>query len=166
MCKETFRLSGKVFIKQCLQHLIFLYCLHRIQYGCGHFRLGNLQTYCLLYEPNNFSLKVVVTQLEKQPAHKVKQKEAIKLFFQLMAHLEGSIQSVMKLYIPSAEHPVLHVCCPICVTPIPHIKVGCAKNISSNLSPLLCTREGQQQILPPTSYLPFGDTLEQQEVGK
>ena len=166
MCKETFRLSGKVFIKQCLQHLIFLYCLHRIQYGCGHFRLGNLQTYCLLYEPNNFSLKVVVTQLEKQPAHKVKQKEAIKLFFQLMAHLEGSTQSVMKLYIPSAEHPVLHVCCPICVTPIPHIKVGCAKNISSNLSPLLCTREGQQQILPPTSYLPFGDTLEQQEVGK
>jgi len=118
-----------------------------------------------LYEPNNFSLKVAVTQLEKQP-HKMKQKEAIRLFFQLMAYLEGAIHSVMTLYIPSAKHPVLHVCCPVCSDPKPHIKVGRANRISSSLSPLLCTQEGQQQIIPPTSYLPFGDTLEQQEVGK
>lgn len=141
------------------------YFFIRIQYGLGHFRLGDFQTYDLLYEPHNFCLKVVVVQLDKSPPVE-KIGEAFSTFLQLMSHLEQSIFSVMDLYIPSAKHPVFHVGCPFCDNPNPHIMVECAGKISLNMPSLLCTKGIQHKILPKTSYIPFGDILKQQHVGK
>jgi len=95
-----------------------------------------------------------------------KQRKAFSVFFQLMVHLEKSIFSVMDLYIPAAKRPVLHVGCPFCDSPNPHIMVEQASRISLSLPSLLCTQGIQQRILPKTSYLPFGDTLKQKDIGK
>ena len=139
--------------------------LCRIQYGFGQFNLGDSQTFYLLYEPNSFSMKIIIAQLDKD-IQMEKQKKASQLFLQLMVYLEESIISVIDLYIPSAQYPVLHVHCPICDSPNPHIMVGCVDKISLNIPPLFCAQHGPQKRLPLTSYLPFGDTLKQQEIGK
>ena len=73
---------------------------------------------------------------------------------------------MIELYIPSARHPVLHVHCPICDDPNPHIMLECISKVSLYMPPLFCAQNGPQKRLPLTSYLPFGDTLKQQEVGK
>jgi len=110
-------------------------------------------------------LKVVVVQLEKKVSLEI-QGKAFNIFLQLMIYLEESIFSVMDLYIPSAKRPVLHVGCPFCDNPNPHIMLEQASKISLSLPSLLCTQGAQQKMLPKTSYLPFGDTLKQQDVGK
>ena len=143
--------------------LISFFC--RVQYGLGHFRLGDIQTYHLLYEPHNVCLKIVVVQLEKNPPVE-KQGEAFSLFLQLMFCLEESIFSVIDLYIPCTKYPLLHVGCPFCNNPNPHIMVEHASRISLSLPSLLCTQGAHQKILPKRSYLPFGDTLKKKHVGK
>ncbi|XP_065902901.1 uncharacterized protein [Dysidea avara] len=138
--------------------------IFRIQYGFGQFSLGNSQIYSLLYEPNSFRVTIIVSQQHKN-LHREKQKEAFKLFVELMVYLEESIISVMDLYIPSTKYPILHVCCPICGNPDPHIMVKHAAKISLDLPPLFCAKQGLPKELQPSSYLPFGDTLTVQEVG-
>ena len=76
-----------------------------------------------------------------------------------MLYLEESMNSVIKLYLPSTTPPVLHVCCPHCDTTNPHIKLGQATEISLNLRTLYCTETGHYLELPRTSYLPFGNEL-------
>jgi len=127
--------------------------------------LGDSQAYYVLYEPNNFSIKVIFVQLDKDIQER-QQKEAFQLFLELMIYLEKSIISVIELYIPSARHPVLHVHCPICDDPNPHIMLECISKISLYMPPLFCAQKGPQKRLPLTSYLPFGDTLKRQKVGK
>ena len=146
-----------------INHMFFLVCT-RIQYGHGHFRLGDIQTYDLLYEPQNFCLKLAVVQLDKNPPVE-KQRKAFNAFFQLIVYLEESIFSVMDLYLPSAKCPVLHVGCPFCDNPKPHIMVERVSKISLSLPSLLCTQGAQEKILPKTSYLPFGDFLQQNNIG-
>ena len=140
--------------------------IYRIQYGFGQFSLGDIQSYYLLFEPNSYGLKIVVIQEQKNICLQ-KQQEAFRLFIELMVYLEESIFSVMDLYIPSTTYPVLHVCCPICDNPDPHIMLEHASRISLSLPPLFCAQQGPRKILNPSSYLPFGDTLKQQdEIGK
>ena len=119
--------------------------------------MGKSQSYCLIYEPNNFSLKVCVTQLEKN-LNRECQREAFALFIELMLYLEESIQSVINLYLPSTKSPVLHVFCPYCKSASPHIMLGQATKIL-DLQILFCTKTGRHLKLPRTSYLPFGDDL-------
>ena len=77
-----------------------------------------------------------------------------------MQYLEESIHSVIKLYLPSTKPPVLHVFCPECDDTSPHIMLERAAEISSNMRRLFCTKTGSQlKKLPRTSYLPFGDEL-------
>ena len=95
-----------------------------------------------------------------------KQRKALNVFFQLMVYLEESIFSVMDLYIPSAKRPVLHVGCPFCDNPNPHILLEHASKISLSLPSLLCTQGTREEILPKTSYLPFGDILKEKDIGK
>ena len=136
-----------------------MYVHFRIQHGLGQFSLGNLQSYCLIYEPNQCTLKVCITQLEKN-INKKEQKKAFILFKKLMLCLEESIHSVIKLYLPSTKPPVLHVFCPECCdTAQPHIMLEQAAEISLNLRTLYCTKTGLHQRLLRTSYLPFGDEL-------
>ena len=71
----------------------------------------------------------------------------------------------MDLYLPSAKRPVLHVGCPFCDNPKPHIMVERVSKISLSLPSLLCTQGAQEKILPKTSYLPFGDFLQQKNIG-
>ena len=110
-------------------------------------------------------MTIIVSQQHKN-LHREKQREAFKLFVELMVYLEESIFSVMDLYIPSTKYPILHVCCPICDNPDPHIMVKHAAKISFDLPPLFCAKQGLPKELQPSSYLPFGDTLTVQEVGK
>ena len=121
--------------------------------------MGDLQSYCLIYEPNEFTLKVCITQL-KRNVKKKRQSKAFILFVELMLYLEESIHSVITLYLPSTKPPVLHVFCPKCCdTASPHIMLEQAAEISQNLRTLYCTKSGIHQELPRTSYLPFGDEL-------
>ena len=76
-----------------------------------------------------------------------------------MEHLEDSIHSVMNLYIPSAEFPVLHVACRLCDVATPHVVLRSTAEISLNLPPLCCAEKGGSVVLPRSHYLPFGDTL-------
>ena len=136
-----------------------MFTLFRIQYGLGQFSLDNLHSYCLIYEPNNYSLKVCITQLDKS-INKENQRKAFALFVELMLYLEQSIHSVIKLYLPCTKPPVLHVFCPKCDDTSPHIMLGSATKISLSLQSLFCTKTGLHLKLPPTSYLPFGDELD------
>ena len=143
---------------------IVMYVHFRIQHGLGQFNLGNLQSYCLIYEPNNFTLKVCITQLKKNINKKMRSKVFI-LFAELMLYLEESINSVIKLYLPSTKPPVLHVFCPKCCdTAKPHIMLEQASEISLNLRILYCTKTGLHWELQRTSYLPFGDELSDLEL--
>lgn len=135
-----------------------MFILSRIQYGLGQFSLDNLHSYCIIYEPNNYTLKVCVTQLDKS-IYKEGQRKAFALFVELMHYLEQSISSVMKLYLPCTKPPVLHVFCTKCDDTSPHIMLGSATKISLNLSSLFCTKTGLHLKLLRTSYLPFGDEL-------
>ena len=139
-----------------------MFNLFRIQHGLGQFNLGSLQSYCLIYEPNDFTLKVCITQLEKN-VNKESQRKAFNLFVELMSYLEESIHSVIKLYLPSTKPPVLHVFCPICNIASPHIMLRQVAKISLNLN-LFCTKTGPHLKLPQTSYLPFGDELNDDEL--
>ena len=130
----------------------------RIQYGLGQFRLDNLHSYCLIYEPNNYTLKVCITQLDKD-INKEGQRKALTLFVELMLYLEQSIHSVVKLYLPCTKPPVLHVFCTKCDDTSPHIMLGSTTKISLNLPSLFCIKTPQHLKLPRTSYLPFGDEL-------
>ena len=153
-----------IFVMLCFITAVFLlYC--RVQYGFGQFNLGDSQTYYLLYEPNNFRLTIFITQRHKN-LHIEKQREAFKLFVELMAELEKSIFSVMDMYIPSTKYPILHVCCPVCGNSQSHPMVEGATKISLDLPPLFCAQKEPRVELPPSSYLPFGETLKQYEVGK
>ena len=134
------------------------YITIRIQHGLGQFSLGNLQSYCLIYEPNDFTLKVCITQLKKN-VNKEKQRKSFISFVKLMVCLEESIHSVIKLYLPSTKPPFLHVFCPKCHMASPHIMLKQATEISLNLRTLYCTITGPHMELPRTSYLPFGDEL-------
>ena len=137
---------------------VHLICF-RIQHGLGQFSLGDLQSYCLIYEPTDFILKVCITQLKKK-VNKKKQSKAFILFVELMLYLEESIHSVIKLYLPCTKPPVLHVFCPKCNnTASPHIMLEQAAEISLNLRTLYCTKTGLHQELLRTSYLPFSDEL-------
>jgi len=127
--------------------------------------LGDSQAYYLLYEPNKFSIKIIVAQVDKSIQVR-QQKEAFQQFLELMTCLKETILFVIKFYIPSARHPVLHVHCPVCDDPNPHIMLECVSKISLKMSPLFCAQKGPQKRLPLTSYLPFGDVLKQQETGK
>lgn len=132
--------------------------LIRIQHGLCQFSLGILQSYCLIYEPNDFTLKVCITQLKKNIS-KEKQRKAFILFVELMLYLEESIRSVIKLYLPSTTPPFLHVFCSKCSTPSPHIMLKQASEISVNLQDLYCRISDPQLELPRMSYLPFGNEL-------
>ena len=140
--------------------------LLRIQHGYGQFNLGDFQSYSILYESDNYCLKVIVTQLKETSDVKVKI-TSFKLFCKLMVDLEDSIHSVMSLYIPSAELPVLYVACPLCDNATnPHILLGHARKISLKIPPLYCAEKDEPKPLPPLSYLPFGDTLTYEEYSK
>ena len=139
-------------------YIYFLLIHFRIQHGLGEFRLGNLQNYCLIYEANDCTLKVCITQLKKN-VNKEKQQKAFILFVELMLCLEDSIHSVIKLYFPSTKPPFLHVFCPKCDIASPHILLDRATEISLNLQTLYCTITGPSMELPRTSYLPFGDEV-------
>ena len=138
------------------------FTLFSIQYGLGQFSLGNLHSYCLIYEPNNYTLKVCITQLDKT-INKENQRKAFALFIELMFYLEQSMHSVMKLYLPCTKLPVLHVFCPKCDDTRPHIMLGSVTKISSNMTSLFCTKTGLHLKLPRSSYLPFGDELDDNE---
>ena len=148
-----------------LHYFWFVLFLFRIQHGLGQFNLGDSQSYHLIYEPNSYCLKVVITQVTKELDLQL-QIRGFKLFLELMAYLEDSIHSIMKLYIPSAELPVLHVVCPLCDTANPHIILENARNISLNFPLLCCAEKGAPEALLRSSYLPFGDTLTHQEFSK
>ena len=139
-----------------LVECLLLIVLYRIQYGFGHFSLGDNQDYYLVYEPSTFCLKIIVTQLKKIPQGEM---EAFKLFVSLMIYIERSILSVMESYLPSAKQPVLHVWCPLCDSPDPHIIVKLDKICTLSISTLYCSRKNRKKELPTTSYLPFGDSL-------
>ena len=139
-------------------YICLLLICFRIQHGLGQFSLGNLQSYCLIYEPNDFTLKVCITQL-KRNVNKEKQRKAFILFVELMCYLQESINSVIKLYLPSTKPPFLHVFCPKCNTPSPHIMLEQATEISLNLRVLFCRISNPELELPRESYLPFGSEL-------
>ena len=124
--------------------------------------MDNLQSYRLIYEPNDFTLKVCITQM-KENVNMERQKKAFILFVELMSYLEESIHSVIKLYLPSTEPPVLHVFCPICNIASPHVKLEQATKISLDLA-LFCNKTGPDLKLPRTSYLPFGDEFSDDEL--
>ena len=130
----------------------------RIHYGLGQFRLDNLHSYCIIYESKNYTLKVCITQLDKN-INKEGQRKAFSLFVELMLYLEQSIHSVMKLYLPCTKPPVLHVFCTKCDDTSPHIMLENATKISSTLPSLFCNKTGLDVKLPRTSYLPFGHEL-------
>ena len=130
----------------------------RIQYGLGQFRLDSLHSCCIMYEPSNYTLKVCITQLN-QNTNKEDRRKAFASFVELMIYLEQSIHSVMKLYLPCTKMPVLHVFCTKCDDTSPHIMLGSATKISSTLPSLFCNKTGLDLNLPRTSYLPFGDEL-------
>ena len=140
-----------------------MFTLFRIQYGLGQFSLDNLHSYCLIYEPKNYTLKVCITQLDKN-INKECQRKAFALFVELMLYLEHSIHSVMKLYLPCTKLPVLHVFCPKCDNTTPHIMLGSVTKISSNMPSLFCIKNALHLKLPRTSYLPFGDELNDDEL--
>ena len=81
-----------------------------------------------------------------------------------MLYLEESIHSVIKLYLPCTKPPVLHVCCPKCSDTNPHIMLQQVSKISLNLPILFCNKTGKHVILPRTSYLPFGDELDDEQL--
>ena len=108
---------------------------------------------------------MIVTQLKKC-LDKQQQLTSFKLFLEMMNYLENSIHSVMKLYIPSAELPVLHVACPLCDDGTPHVMLDGAAKISPALPSLCCAVKGATKVLPRSSYLPFGDSLTQQDFSK
>lgn len=135
----------------------------RIQHGYGHFSLGEMQSYQLIFEGNKARFKVVITQLDSNLKIST-QIKSLKVFLELMKCLEKSIFSVMDLYIPSAMKPVLHVSCPICDNDNPHIMLECTCNISLQCQ-LFCDKNGLN-VLPRKSYLPFGDTLDYETFGK
>ena len=91
--------------------------------------------------------------------NKESQRKAFTLFVELMLYLEQSIHSVIKLYLPCTKPPVLHVFCPKCDDTSPHIILGSATKISLSLQNLCCAKTGLDLKLPSTSYLPFGDEL-------
>ena len=125
--------------------------------------MDNLQSYCLIFEPNDFALKVCITQV-KENINKERQKKAFILFVELMKYLEESIHSVIKLYLPSTKPPVLHVFCPICNIASPHVKLEQATKISLDLG-LFCNKTGTDlRKLPRTSYLPFGNEFSDDEL--
>ena len=124
--------------------------------------MGNLQSYRLIYEPIDFTLKVCISQMKKN-VNKERQKKAFILFVELMLYLEESIHSVIKLYLPSTKPPVLHVFCPECNIASPHIMLEQATKISLDLD-LFCNKTGPDLQLPKTSYLPFGDEFSDDEL--
>lgn len=133
--------------------------MFRIQHGFGHFHLGASQSYYIIYESNHYSLKVIVAQL-KTTLDLQGKITSYELFLELMEYLEDCIHSVMNLYIPSAEFPVLHVACRLCEVATPHIIIKGATKISLNLPSLCCAnKKGALSVLPRSHYLPFGDTL-------
>ena len=148
-----------------IENCCSFYVFYRIQYGFGQFSLGDNQAYFLSYEPNNFCLKIIVSQFKKI-SQTEKQLEAFKLFVSLMIYIERSLLSVMGSYLPSAKPPVLHVCCPLCDNPNPHVIIELDEVCSLSIPTLVCAQKGLQKVLPPSSYLPFGDALlECQETG-
>lgn len=76
-----------------------------------------------------------------------------------MLCLEESIYSIISLYLPCTKLPVLHIFCPKCCDTTPHIMVEKAQNISLNIPAKVCTKTGQYLKLLRSSYLPFGDEL-------
>ena len=143
--------------------IVHLSMYYRIQHGFGQFSLSNLQSYCLIYEPSNYILKVCITQLDKTISKESKRK-AFDSFKELMLYLEESIHSVIKLYLPCTKPPVLHVFCTECGNTSPHIMLKQATEISLNLESLFCTKTDQHLKLPRTLYLPFGEELDGEEL--
>ena len=82
---------------------------------------------------------------------------------QLMQYLEQSIHSVINLYLPCTEPPVLHVFCTECSDTNPHIMLQQVSRISLNLPILSCNKTGKHLKLPRTAYLPFGDELDDKQ---
>ena len=101
---------------------------------------------------------MIITQL-KVTLNLQEQITSFELFLELMECLEDSIHSVMNLYIPSDELPVLHVACRLCNTATPHVMLGNTTKISLNLPSLCCAKKGVSVVLPRPHYLPFGDKL-------
>ena len=81
-----------------------------------------------------------------------------------MQCLEESIQSVIKLYLPSTKPPVLHVFCTECSDNNPHIMLKQVSKISLNLPNLYCSKTGKHLTLTRTSYLPFGHELDDEQL--
>ena len=144
-------LNSNIIIINCCFYL-------RIQHGLGQFHLGDSQNYHLIYEANNYCLKVIVTQLNKVLSPQ-QQATSFELFLELMIYLEESIHSVINLYIPSTKLPLLYVVCPLCDVTTPHILLESARKISLNLPSLCCGEKDKPVIIPQSSYLPFSDTL-------
>ena len=124
--------------------------------------MGGLHSYCLIYENSNSTLKVCITQLDKDIGEQTKRK-ACALFIEMMLYLEKSIHSVIESYLPSTKPPILHVHCPKCGDKNPHIMLDKTTNISSNMERLFCAKTVPQFKLPPESYLPFGDEFHDTE---
>ena len=82
---------------------------------------------------------------------------------QLMLYLEQSIRSVINLYLPCTEPPVLHVFCTECSDTNPHIMLQQVSRISLNLPILSCNKTAKHLKLPRTAYLPFGDELDDEQ---
>ena len=156
---------GYVHTLYVLTYIIAFFSLIRIQHGLGQFSLDKIPSYYLLYEPDCHCLKVILTQPTGtlDPSAQIR---AFKLFLDLMIHLEESIHSVMDLYIPSAQRPVLHVGCPLCDATNPHLRLGSSDRISLDLPPICCAEKGDAEELPRLSYLPFSDTLTHKEFSK
>ena len=117
--------------------------------------MGGLHSCCLMYENSDSTLKVCITQLDKDVDEQAKRK-ACTLFIEMMQYVEKSIHSVIGLYLPSTKPPILHVYCPKCGDKSPHIMLDGATNISLNMERLFCTKTVPQFKLPRESYLPFG----------
>ena len=81
-----------------------------------------------------------------------------------MQCLEESVQSVIKLYLPCTKPPVLHVFCTECSDNSPHIMLKQVSKISLNLPNLYCNKTSKHLTLPRTSYLPFGDELDDEQL--
>ena len=121
--------------------------------------MDSLHSYCFIYEPNNYTLKVCITQLDKDITKEAKRRAFI-LFTEMMLYVEQSIHSVIELYLPSTKPPILHVYCPQCGDANPHIMLGRTTNVSLTMKQLFCTKTVPQFKLPRHYYLPFGDEVD------
>ena len=141
--------------------IVFMF-FHRIRYGFGQFGLGKFQSFHLIYDFDNFCLKLFVSQLKLcLETHKY-HSDIIQDYLKLLKHLNECITEIMDFYIPHATKPNLHVMCPHCKDDPPHIEFD-------HTAPVLCCRRGDRpREITRSRYIPCGidvDNIRQERGG-